>query len=771
MAEIIPFNLMRIMPTKGKRSTFHLPPCYKLLIMKKLILLSGVFLFPFITSAQQEQSDKGKVTKLDSIIVEANRAGKNTPFSWSKITSSEIRQNSSTKSVPMIVNTLPSVVTTTESGNALGYTYMRVRGSDGSRINVTLNGIALNDSESQEMFWVDLPALSSFMESMQLQRGVGTSTNGPGAFGASLNIQTLTANDEPYGMADFSAGSWNTFVSIFGAGTGFRKNGTNFDIRISDSHGNGYIRNSGGGLNSLFARGGLVKGRNYFTANLLYGREKTGIAWEGAPKNKYENDRRYNPSGEYFDDAGNVKYYDNETDNFTQLHLQLLWQRAINDKLTSSMTLNYTNGTGHYENYKADKKFSKYSLPVQVINGITYSKSDFIIRQYLKNDYFAYNASLSYNNGHTKAITGLSAGYYFGDHFGQIKWSKYNKNITPDFLWYGNDGEKSDLSLFFKIEQEIGEKLVGFADLQIRRITYSLFGVDSDLSILDHTARYGFFNPKFGFSYIPEKNSSLYFSVAVGHKEPGRSDMKDAIKTGRVEDIKSEKLVDIEAGYRFNGEKFSSSINIFMMEYKDQLVPTGKLSETGYVIKENIPESYRRGVEAELSWKAGRRTTLNANASLSSNKVVNYTMWTDLYDNPEDWNFMGQVGKFYKKSNLSYSPSIVSYISLNQKLFKDLSINMSYKYVGKQFYDNSSRDEFSIPSYGTIDMSIGKPLHIKKGVEADIYLFINNLANRKYFSNAWVYYASFEDNSPLYVEDGLFAQPGINYNIKFSLKF
>ncbi len=738
--------------------------------MKKLSLLCGVFLFPFITLAQTEQNQKNEAVKLDSVVVQAFRAGKNTPVAWSSVNSGKIKDLPPSSSVPMLLNNLPSVVTTTEGGNGLGYTYMRVRGSDGSRINVTINGIALNDAESQEVFWVNLPALTSFVESIQLQRGVGTSVNGSGAFGASLNIQTSNTPQESYGLADFTVGSWNTFVSVFGAGSGELDNGLSFDVRYSNSHGKGYIRNSGGDLNSLFFRGGYRKNSDLFTFNFLYGDEKTGIAWNGISREKLASDRRYNPAGEYYDDAGNVRYYDNETDNYSQSHFQGSWQHLFSRKLSFSATLNYTNGFGYYENYKSDKKYSKYALPNQSIDGTLYSKSDFIIRQYLDNDYYAGNAVINYVSGGTKSVTGISYGLYDGDHFGRVEWSKFNNNIVPGTGWYFNNGNKRDISVFTKLEQRLGVVNM-FLDLQYRRIFYRLDGPDDDFVDLKYRSAYSFFNPKAGITLNVSKRSSAYFSVAVGHKEPGRSDLKEAIKAGEAGATRSEKMTDFEGGYRYAGSDIAASANLYYMKYKDQLVPTGKLSETGYVIKENVHDSYRCGIEAEVSWNISGSLIFSANGALSRNKIKNYTMWTEVYDNPDEWNYLGQDKTEYKSTNIAYSPEIVTYAALIYTPVTKLSLTLNSKFVGKQFYDNSSRERFSIPAYNTFNLSAKTSFNIKKISVADVIFSVNNLFDRKYFSNGWVYSAEFNDGSPDYIEEGLFPQPGINYNLKISFRF
>lgn len=739
--------------------------------MKKLSLLCGVFLFPFITHAQTEQSVKSEIIKLDSIVVQAYRAGINTPVAYSRVSAKQIRDISPTVSIPMLMNTQPSVVSTTEGGSGLGYSYMRVRGSDGSRINVTINGIALNDAESQEVFWVDLPALTSFIDNIQLQRGVGTSVNGAGAFGASINIQTLSTAQNPYGIADFAFGSWNSFVTTIGGGTGLSKKGFTFDIRYSNSHGNGYIRNSGGDLNSIFAKLGYYNGKDLITFNYLYGYEKTGITWNGIPKYMLESDRRYNSAGEYYDSLGNRYYYDNETDNYFQNHLQGVYQHSYSQRLNLSFAVNYTNGYGYYENYKSDKKFSKYGLSSQILDGVTYLKSDFITRELLDNNYLAANLTLNYFSERTTLISGISKSYYKGAHFGRVFWSKYNENIMSDLEWYRNYGDKSDFTIFSKWEQKYGAKLHSYLDLQVRSIKYEIEGSDDDFVNLNYSKSYTFFNPKAGVTWNFNKLNALYFSVAIGHKEPSRADLKEAIKALQSNKIKRERLVDFEFGYRYARSNFAAGINIYSMKYMDQLVPTGKLSETGYVIKENVKNSYRRGAEVEFSYSFSRLLNISGNFTLSRNKILNYVSWVDIYDNPINWTYITQISETIKKTNLAYSPEVVSYLALTIKPADEYEFTVNSKVVGKQYYDNSSNEIFSIPSYNTLNVVLKRSFMFNGSSKADISFYINNLFNSMYFSNAWVYTARFADGSDNYVEDGVYPQPGTNFTVKLALKF
>lgn len=727
--------------------------------MKRLTLFCGVFLLPVLSFAQ---------TKLDSVIVESYRAGKNTPVSHTTLNFRDIKRESPVNSVPMVIALLPSVVSSTEGGNGLGYSTMRIRGSEGSRINVTLNGIALNDAESQEVFWVNIPSFTSFLHDIQVQRGVGTSVNGPGALGASVNMRTILNSAEPYGSADFGVGSYKTFLTTVGAGTGLMKSGFSFDIRASHNTGDGYIRNAKTELNSIFASAGWFKGDNFIKFNYILGDQKSGITWEGISPEMMEIDRRYNPAGRYYDKAGNVHYYDNETDNYTQHHFQLHFAHSFNPNWSTSSTLHYTKGSGYYENYKADKKFSSYNLPNQTINGITYNKSDIIIRQSLDNDLIALNWLLSYKSEKGEATTGLFYSYYSGDHFGDLIWSMFNNNIPDNYRWYLNYGYKHDFSLFIRGERNFTGRLVGFADLQYRVVDYTLDGEDKDFVSLNWRGKYNFFNPKAGLTFNVNKRSQLYASLSVGRKEPGRSDIKESVKAQRASEIRPERVLDYEIGYRLKNERLTFNANIYLMEYKDQLVPTGKLSETGYVIKENVKSSFRRGVELSASYRVSSFLSLDANLTLSRNKIKEYTQYVDEFD--DNWDLVSQKAILHKNSDIAFSPGVISMAMITLSPSESSRISFRGKYVGKQFMDNTAQATSKIPEYFVTSFSASKNFTLKDERVLEISLFIDNLLDRKYYSNGWIYSAMFL-NGESYIEKGLYPQAGINYTIKASFRF
>lgn len=713
-------------------------------------------------------SKSEEVILLDSVVIEGNRALEKTPVSFTELSKERLRSVSPSSSLPMILNLQPSVVSLTEGGTGLGYSKMSVRGSDPSRINVTLNGVAMNDSESQEVFWVNIPSLGGFLQNVQLQRGVGTSVNGPGAFGASINMQTLFSPIDAYGEAESGFGSYHTFTNSIGAGSGRLENGLSFDLKVNRSSTKGYIRNAKADLLSVFASVGYLKNRHSLRLNYIMGDQISGITWEGNPSEMLSVDRRYNPSGKYYDDAGNVKYYDNETDNYRQHYFQALYTYQFSPVLYLVNTLNYTKGDGYYENYKADKKFSSYGVENQIINGVEHKRTDVIIRQAMDNNYYVATSTLKYRSANQQSSLGLSYSMYDGDHFGYIRWSKFNANIPEDHQWYLNNGKKHDFSVFLRSETNVGKNFLLYADIQYRHLDYRLSGPDKDFVLLDKELKYDFFNPKVGVTYNTGKNSRLYLSLAVGHKEPSRGDIKEAIKAGRSEQMKPERLLDWEAGYSYNGQIFAFSANLYFMEYKNQLVQTGKLSETGYGIKENVPVSYRRGIELAGAFKLSNRISIDANTTLSLNKIKDYTAWVDTYD--LSGNFV-QVAEHYENTTITMSPSVISMLMLSYTPFSGASISLNGKYVGKQYYDNTSNEQRVIPSYFVSGLNVSYKFFMKGSSTAEISLFVDNLLNNKYIAGGWRYQINYMDGSAPYIEDGFFPQAGTNYILRLIYRF
>lgn len=779
---LYPLNLIRLGPSEGIAITSTLLGSLMLLEMRKLFfyplclfLLSASSLPLAAQSGSGFKADTLSERKLDSIIVASTRANDNTPIAFTTVGRKEIESNAPSHSLPMLIGMQPSVVATTEGGLGLGYTKFSVRGGDASRTNVTLNGIAINDGESQEVFWVNLPSVMNFLQSIQLQRGVGTSTNGPGAFGATLNMQTKTPSSEPYGVADFSFGSYKTFMESVALGTGLlggkRGNWFSFDLAYNHANTRGYIRNAKARLNSLFFSASWRNSSNSLRFIYIFGDQHTGITWEGCPIDIYPVNRKYNVAGEYYDEQGNVHYYDNETDNYKQHHLQLHYIHQFTPALTLNATAHFTKGDGYYENYKYNVKFSKYGLENQVVEGVTYKKTDVIIRQGMDNAYYAGALDMRYNGKHLNVIGGANFSFYDGDHDGNMLWSKWNQNIPKNYNWYGNNGKKREVSVFTKAEYSVANGVTAFLDFQYRNINLKMSGIDKDFVSLVSENDYRFFSPKMGVNFRLSPYDRFFASLSVGHREPSRSDIKESIKAGKTDQLKKERVMDYELGYQLERERVTLGINLYAMEYKNQLVATGRLTETGYVIQENIPKSYRRGVELSASYSPVNVITFFGNMTLSKNKLKNYTLYVDAYDNSTDWNQVAQKQVFLKSSNLIYSPQLIAMGGVSVNPFTGFNFALTGKGVGKQYMDNSSMEVAKVPAYFTMSLSASQEFKLSKRNRLRISFCVDNLLNKKYYSYGWIYRAVFDDGSADYVEKAVYSQATTNYIAKIQLTF
>ena len=727
-----------------------------------------------------DDEDDGRHEKLDSVIVSASRADRSTPVTYTMVSEQSLRSSNPINSLPMLLSLQPSVVSANEGGTGLGYSKFRVRGVSGSQTNVTLNGITLNDAESQEVFWVNIPALSSLLSSVQLQRGLGTSANGAGAFGASVNMSTASVGTEPYARFEYSRGAWNSSMTTVAAGTGLLPGGFYASAAYSKNSTDGYIRNAWAKVQSAFAVLGWMNGTNSLRFTWLMGNQHTGITWNGISAAKMATDRTYNSAGEYYDEFGNVQYYDNDSDNYTQNHLQLNYAHQFGENLVWSTTLNFTPGNGYYEEYKDDASFADYGLKNVVKDGVTYDSSDMVRIKSMDNKLYVLNSSLTFHNERLNSVANIYLSRYDGDHFGNIDWAKvlgddYDYSTTE---WYRNNGLKQEASASYRAEYQFTGSLTGYADLQYRYVNLKMKGLDDEFSDLAYNTSWSFFNPRAGLSWAISDSQRLYGSAALGHREPGRSDIKDVIETinagGSHEALKAEKMLDIELGYEFSSEKFSASADLYAMEYWDMLIETGKRSNVGYAIKENVPRAWRRGVELAAAWKPFSGLEISANAAFSDNRIKEFTTYLDAYD--LDWTSTGQVSTTYSRPHILLSPSFLGTLQaqaqigewLNGALFQNLTFAADWKYVGKQYWDNTSNEERCIPSYNVMNCSLRKDFSVQGGT-LGIGLYVNNLLNAKYYADAWVYRAMV--GCAEYQEEGLFPQAPRNLLLKVSLSF
>lgn len=721
------------------------------------------------------QSDSINNIQLEEVVVSGTRAGGSTPVSYTNISMSDIKKNNAARNIPAILQTTPSLVSFSEDGLGVGNTYFRIRGTDATRINVTLNGMPLNNPETQEVFWVNLPDLSNSLQNIQIQRGVGTSTNGSAAFGASISLQTTGARSEAYGEASTAVGSYGTFLSNIAAGTGILSNGLSFDARYSRVLGEGYVRNGSVDHTNFYAALSHYTDKQLIRISYLKGIQHTGITWEGVSNEQMQDSeygRKYNPAGEYYDEMGNRLYHDNETDNYYSDILQLIFSRELSNYLSLNAGLSYNHGYGYYENYRYNRKFSDFGLESQTIDGVTYDRSDFIRRKLMRNDFYVANAGLNYNKDRLNLTFGGMYSFYYGDHYGKLPWIKHNDDISDNYQWYENIGEKSELNIFTKADYQINDKLSLFGDLQYRHVNYEFSGVDDDLEDLNGVFNYNFFNPKAGVSLRLNNQNQLYASVAVGQREPLRADLKDGIKGSLLNPIKPERMIDYELGYRYNSlNGVQLGANFYYMDYHNQMVQTGKLTDIGYKLMENVKDSYRAGLEVEATiplWD--NKVLIDANATFSSNKIKNYVAWFDHYDNQNNWNWEGQIYKEYGTTSISYSPDIISAVGVTWQPSSVFYINLLGKYVGKQYMDNTSDDEKSIEAYFVNNLSAGYTFNKTSFGTFNLQVFVNNLFNKEYVANGWAATDTFADGTAVNWI-GFYPQATRNYMARLTLTF
>ena len=702
----------------------------------------------------------------DEVIVRGSRAGTRTPMAHSTVEAREMRTRDLTRDMPYLLSLTPSVVETSDAGNGIGYTSMRIRGTDASRINITLDGIPLNDAESQQVFWVDLPDLASSTGSIQIQRGVGTSTNGAGAFGASVNISSMTPPENPGAEAALSFGSFNTVRAMAKAWTGSLGDSFNMMVRASLTASDGYVDHSASDIRSASVTGIWSAPSNRLRFNILTGSERTGISWWGVPAEVLPENRRYNPAGEYTDANGDLRYYEDETDNYTQNHYHLFYTHLFTGHVSLNTGLHLTSGMGYYEEQESDRDPSEYGLYGLTDDGLEVYETDLVQRKWLEN-YF-YGAVWSVVKAGTVAewTIGGALNRYDGDHFGRLIWMEHPGNITPDYEWYRNTGVKDELSIYGKVNTRVSGSLNAFLDLQYRYISYHFKGPDSDMKDLTADHQYRFFNPKTGLFWSNGSGSDAFISVSVAHREPTRTDFKEA--AGDPEATPGpERLTDFEGGYTYRNTSLSLGLNLYYMLYRDQLIPTGRISNTGYPIMTNVPESYRTGVEFSGSYRPTPLAAVKMNLTISRSRITDFTNYYFNY-NTSDWSeeyTSARLGTV----DIAYSPRITGSAEVEINPLKNLSLNLTGKYVGKQYFDNTMSEERKIDPYFVTNISTGYKIHLKGSGELMLRFIVNNLLNAIYENNAY---------GGMWTEDGaektwayFFPQAGINYTAGITLSF
>ncbi len=692
----------------------------------------------------------------EEFIVSATRASTNTPTTFLNVDKSEITKRNLGQDIPILLNFTPSVVSFSDAGAGVGYTGLRIRGSDQTRINATINGIPLNDAESHGVFWVNMPDFASSVENIQIQRGVGTSTNGAATFGASLNFQTDTRKDEAYAELDNGFGSFNTWRHTVKAGTGLLNNRFAVDARLSKITSDGYVDRAFSDLNSWFVSAGYYGDKSVIKLVAFSGREQTYQSWYGLPESKLKTDRTFN-----------FYTYDNETDNYQQDHYQLIYTGKAGSNWKTNLALHYTYGRGFYEQFRENDRFSRYNLPNVIIGDQVISRTDIIRRRWLDNDFYGFVGSANYvsTDGKLDFILGGGANRYDGAHFGEIIWARFAGNTNIRDRYYDNDAIKDDRNIYTKATYEIKPGLNLFGDLQLRGINYSFIGVNDDLRIVDGRADYLFFNPKFGFSY-EIGNQTWYASYAVANREPTRSDFTDNPIT---EVPRPERLNNLEAGIRAKTGSFSYNANFYYMGYKDQLILTGRINDVGAYIRENVASSYRAGIELDGAYQLASKWTLGGNLTFSRNKIREFTEYLDDYS-VDDFR---QETSTYSDTDIAFSPNVVSSAIIEFKPVKNLSLNWLSKYVGRQYLDNTSNEKRSLDAFFTNDLRISYSATPRYFKGLELNLLINNLFNELYEPNGYTfsYFVAGESGRDLVTENFFYPQAGTNFLFGLKMKF
>ena len=708
-----------------------------------------------------------RVIYTEEVMVHASRAKEKTPVAYSDLSGKTLQSRNMGQDLPFLLAQTPSVVATSDAGNGIGYTSFRVRGTDMNRMNITVNGIPLNDAESHTTFFVDQPDLASSAEAIQIQRGAGTSTNGAAAFGATVNLQTLTLEGDAYAKIISSAGSFHTFRNSLTLGSGLLGNRFAFDARLSGIRSDGFIDRSSSNLKSFYLSGGWFPDNTVVRAVVFSGWERTFQAWNGVPSVRLNNDAegmvRYEKHGLYSAEEAqhmiasdsrtyNLYTYDNQVDLYRQDNYQVHVTHRFSPSLHGNAAFHHTHGEGYYEQFKAGQKYGDYGLPVPEVNGTAISRTDLVRRKWLDNDFTGGIFSISYSRGNGDLTWGGGYNHYRGDHFGRIIWTQFPGGITPDHEWYRNKGDKKDLNGYVRGSYEAARGLRIYGDVQYRHLRYAIDGIDDDLRNLDQQHSYSFFNPKAGIHFQSGTRNGFYLSFARTHREPNRDNFTDTPPGGDLP--KAERLNDLEAGWNFRSPGWLAGINLYHMFYHNQLVLTGLINDVGAPVMTNVEKSSRSGVELVWGVKATPSLRWDGNATFSRNLIREFTEYVD------DWDNGGQQSFDLGTTHLAFSPGIIA----NSQLVWQpgvFSFHLLSSYTGKQFIDNTASEERILDPWMVNHLKAEYTLQTRLFKKFTFHLQVSNLFNKEYESNAWVY--SYILGGKRYTMDGFFPQAGRHF--------
>jgi len=740
----------------------------------KPISLTLILILTSINLLAQESNSKMAIDSLSLISLEevqltGIRASEVSPVTFTNITREDLNPRNLGQDIPILLNYLPGVVTTSDAGAGIGYTGIRVRGSDATRVNVTINGIPYNDSESQGTFWVNLSDFASSVDAIQLQRGVGTSTNGSGAFGASLNLKTEAVQEDAFASIASSLGSFRSLKNTLQFSSGTLNNAFTLSGRLSQINSNGYIDRASSDLDAYFFQGTFKDENTLIKALVFGGQEITYQSWYGIDALTLESNRTYNPAGEIYDESGNlVSFYDNQVDNYSQEHYQFHWNERLNSVWNSAVGLNYTHGSGYYEEYNdlwfnqnisftGNTSFQYLQLNPLKVGNTSITDSENITQKWLDNDYYVVTLGLNYQTYVTTLNFGGLYSKYVGDHFGNLIWGQKIGDTSPNHKFYENQGVKTEGSLFAKLSHTFSNKFTSFLDLQVRSINYVVTGIIAGPNYFSVDDNFLFFNPKAGLTYKLSPKGNLYFSYSKALREPNRTDYENGTP-------KPEKLDDFELGWRFKNSKLQAQTNVYWMEYKDQLVLTGAIDEVGAPIRQNVGKSRRVGIELDFKVRLNSNWLWQPNIAFSSNQNL------DFYFNRDG--FLKDLGK----TQLAYSPKFVGGSAIVFAPSTGVQIGFLSKYVSRQYMGNIDSENSTLDAYFVNDLNAVFTWNPNKWLSEIQWSFIiNNIFNIKYESNGYFYTYDDDFSTPGQVKTiegaGYYPQATRNFLIGISILF